>query len=753
MHGKPLGSQVGPATVFENWIDDAALTPYRIVLGRPPRADGEIALNVAAVEQSGARVGDHLTVVGQFGPQPYLLVGSFTSGAAKSASGAISVEFTLREMQRLAGTRGQIDSVYVVGARGLGQHAVVTRLQATLRGVEVITGKEAVSQLAQGASSELQFLQMILVVFGVVALLVGAFVISNTFTILVAQRTRELALLRALGASRAQVFGSVLLEAAIVGVVAALGGLVLGSYLATWINRGLHQIGAQLPAKSLVVRPDTIVLSLVMGVSVTLLAALLPALRATRVSPLAALREVSVDRSHASSRRVVVGVVLLLVGGLGCSEAWRRQGAAGAMPSVGAGAVLVIVGVIVVGPLLAGRTVGLPGPPLAWLKGVTGRIATENAVRSPRRTSTTASAVLISVALVVFVSAFAASATQSVEADARRGFAGDFIVTGSGGLSLPNGLLVNPIPPTVVDAVRAVKGVRLVAGIGYSNARITYPDGALGTHFVSSVDAAGLGTVLRPRMTEGDIHDLNDGGIVVDRVIVHDHHLSVGDHLTYAVNGGSPVRLRIVGISDDPNLLGFFTITRHTYASVAPQVRDVRVGGLIQPGADLREVLAGVRLAIASTPTVVAFDRTAFIGNLRKQIDAFVNVIYGLLILSVVISVLGIANTLSLTIHERTSELGLLRALGMDRAEIRSAVRWEAVLITTFGMAVGLLVGTLVSMAVVRSMRGFGLVAFAMPPRSLVVIGIGAVAFGGLASVRPARRAAGVSILDAIAAD
>ena len=452
--GYALGTEYGPGTIFENWIDDPELTPYRIVEGRAPETDDEIVLNEGALEDALASVGDALTVIGQFGPQPYTVVGSFRSGSSASAGGAVSVEFTLAEAQRLAGTDGRIDSVWVAAADGVSEEEIVARLSSTLEGVDVITGERAQAELTRSSTSDVRFLQVILAVFGVVALLVGAFVISNTFNILVAQRTRELALLRALGASRSQVFRSVILEAAVVGVVASAIGLVVGLFLARWINRGLDEIGAELPTSSLVVRPTTFVLSFVMGLVATFLAALLPAVRATRVPPLAALRDVSADRAPSSTRRLVAGLGLLAAGALGCSAAWREDGASSAIPVVGLGAVLVIVGVIVVGPALAGRIVGLPAYGLYRLKGVTGRLAGENAARNPRRTSATASAVLISVALVVFVTAFATSAIRSVESDARRGFVGDFIVTGGGGLTLPNGLLTSPIPPSVARGGR-----------------------------------------------------------------------------------------------------------------------------------------------------------------------------------------------------------------------------------------------------------------------------------------------------------
>ena len=753
--GWPLGSKSGPATIFENWVDDHRLTPYRIAEGRAPTSDHEIALNVDAVERARARVGEVLVVVGQFGPEPYELVGSFSSGIAKADQSTVSVEFTLAEVQRLAGTGGDIDGVFVKAAGGASEDELVTRLQSVLDPdeVDVVTGTTARAQLSQSASSDLRFLRVLLEVFGVVALLVGAFVIANTFTILVAQRTRELALLRALGASRAQVFGSVLLEAGVLGVGASGVGVVLGTYLATWINRGLGEIGADVPSSSLVLRPSTVVVSLAMGLSATLLAALLPAIRATRVPPLAALRDVAIDRSHVSALRVAVGLVVLGLGGYGCSAAWRGDVTSTSLSTTGIGAVLLVIGVIVVGPLVAGRTVGLPRMVLRRIGGINGKLASENAARNPRRTSATASAVLISVALVVFVSAFAASAVESIESDARRGFAGDFMVTGPGGLSLPNGLLSTPIPPSVVAAVSKVPGVDLAVGMGFNPGRLTYPDGVTATPFVSSIDAAGFGSVILPRMSAGRIGDLDDDGIVVDRVIAADHHIRLGDTVHYAVEDGPVARLRVVGISDDPNLLGHATVTRSRYLLAAPEPRDLQVAGRLAPGADIDQVLVGVRAALVGTPDVWAVDRASFIEDLKHQINVFTDMIYSLLILSVLISVLGIANALSLTIHERTGEVGLLRALGMDRAGVRSSVRWEALLVSLFGMVVGLAVGVAVSVAVVGALRDLGLVAFALPLGNVGTIALGAVGLGLVASLRPARRAAGVSILDAIASD
>jgi putative ABC transport system permease protein len=751
--GYPLGTELGPATTFENWIDDPAVSTYRLVDGRAPAAADEVVLNADAASAAQAGVGSIVNVLGQFGPEPHTLVGTFTVGSAGSSGGAIAAGFTLAEMQRLAGRTGSVDSVRVAAGRGTSADTLVARLADEWPDLDVLTGHDASAQAATGASGDLGFLRLILVVFGVVALFVGTFVIANTFRILVAQRTKELALLRALGASRSQVFGSVLAEAAIVGTVASVVGLGLGIYLAAVINRGLDQIGAQVPSDALVLRAGTVGLAFVMGVAATLGAAVMPAWRATRVLPLAALRDVEVDRSAASLQRVAGGVGTLVVGIACCVVALRSAGDPRAIPTVGLGAVLVMVGLIACGPLVAGRIVGRARRLLTRLHGVTGRLASDNAARNPSRTSATGAAVVISVALVVFVMAFAASALRSIESDARRGFAGDFIVTGPGGLTLPNGLLSSPIPATVAESIRAIDGVRLVAAIGFDPGELTFPDGATTEESVTSVDVAGLGPILRPAMDEGEAGSLDDDGILLDRVLAERHHVGIGDRVRYRASPDRSVVLRVEGISDDPNVLGYATVSRRTYASVADTPRDVQVGGLLERGADPEVVLGQVRLALTGIPTLSVFTRDQFVGDLKTQVSGFINVIYGLLLLSVVISVIGISNTLSLTIHERTRELGLLRSIGMDRTSVRSMIRWEAVLIALLGMSVGVVVGAALSVAVVLSLRDYGLVTVAVPASGLAAIAAGSVVVGALAAIRPAGRAAAVSILDAIGGD
>jgi putative ABC transport system permease protein len=751
--GGTIQSDFGSGTVLENWVDEPELNPYRLQEGRAPRAGRELALNEDAVRRGGLTVGEPVTVIDQFGPEQFTLVGSFTVGLADSEGGGVTAAFPLAEVQRMAGRPGSFDSIRVHAADGTSPAELIERLQDELPVLDVRTGAEAAADTARGRSGDLAFFQKILVIFGWVSLLVGTFVIANTFTILVAQRTRELALLRALGASRRQVFASVLAEALIVGVLSSAVGIAIGVRVAGVVNGLLEARGGRLPTDELVIRPGTALLTFGMGVGATLVAGLLPAFRATRVAPIAAFREQEVDRSAGSRWRLVAGVGGLLVGGFLASDGWRAKGDPRAISMVGVGGVILIAGLVSGGPFLVGRAISIARGALDRLRGVRGRMAVDNAARSPRRTSATAAAVMISVALVVFVMAFASSARESITSDARRGFDGDFIVSSGGGLTLPNGMVASPIPQSVVDTVGAVPGVAQAAAMGYDRGEITLPDGSSTVEAVTSIDTHGIGPILVPAMDVGDAAGLQDDEILIDRVVARRYHLGLGDVVRYATGGQRSRLLEVSGISDDPNVLGYFTVTRATYNAVTDQPRDVQVGGRFDPGADPDQVLAAVRAALAETPNVWAFSRDEFVADLQHQVGSFVTVVYGLLLLSVIISVLGISNTLSLTIHERTREVGLLRSLGMDQAGVRTMIRWEAVLIGLVGTATGLIVGTGVSTALVASLRDFGLVVYSLPGGGLALIGVAALVVGVVAAIRPARQAARLSILEAIGSD
>ena len=749
--GEPIGSDQGPPTLLESWGSDPDLSPYVLQEGRGPEADDEVAMNIGATEDAGFEVGDEISVLSQFGTEEYRLVGIFTFGTAKSAAGAISVDFTLAEAQRLAGIEGKVQFVLARADDGVSQTQLVERVTLALPDkAEVITGAEAAAQLSSDVQSGFSFFKQALTIFAGIALLVGVFVISNTFAILVAQRTRELALLRAVGASRGQVLSSVLLEAILVGLVAAALGLGAGILLANGVIAALSGGGADLPTTTVIVRSTTVIIAFAIGLLVTLVAAMFPAIRATRVPPLAALRDVAVDRAGASKVRLALGIVVLALAARCLSAAWRSDGNTDALQTVGLGAVLAIVAAIVIGPVLAGPSVKAIGVLLPRLKGITGRVAVENAARSPKRTSATASAIIIGVALVGFITVFAASAKTSILSSIQEGFSGDFVIQSSagGGFGFPSGF-----PTTVAEEATAVDGVASVSALGFGIADIVYPNGESITFPLTAVDPASLLETLDPAMAEGRLTDLTDDGIIVDRQLATDQGVKIGDTIDVTLAGGTALELSVQAISNEPNLLGNFVITRDLFQTSVPQLLDNVVFGKVDPGADLEQVVTDVDAAVSDTPSLKVLDRDGFAADLVAQITSFVNIIYGLLGLSIFVALIGIANTLSLSINERTRELGLFRAVGMNRSQLRSTIRWEAVLISVLGTLVGLGLGLVLSRAVLKGLEGQGLTEYTVPVTSLVIITVLAALLGVAASILPARRAAKMAILDAIATD
>ncbi len=742
---EPMGSTQGPPTLLESWVDDDVLNPYRLAQGRAPSADDEVALNVGAAEDGDVSVGDQVTVVSQLGTQRYTVVGTFTFGQAKSAAGSVSAEFTLAEAQRIAGLDQAAQAILAAGDGTTDDVTLAQRVSEVLPDTaEALTGEQAAAQSAGDVQESFAFFRILLVVFGVIAVVVGAFIIFNTFSILVAQRTRELALLRAIGAGRGQVLASVIVEATVLGLVASVVGLVAGVGLATGVTAAFSAAGADLPSTSLVISSTTIVIAFLVGLGVTLLAAVVPATQATRIAPLAALREVAIDRSGASRVRIVVGGFILLAAAFGLSAAWRN-GDADSIPIVGAGAFALIVGAIVIGPALAEPSVRLLGSWLPHIRGITGQLATENAARSPKRTSATASALLIGVALIGFITIFAASARLSVRNEVERGFRGDLIVQSQTGFGPPTGF-----PPSVADELAVVDGVETVSRLGFTVAQFTFPDGRQSTQFVQSFDPDTVTKVFDPRMAEGSITDLGPGGIVVDVGIAEDQGLHVGDIVRVTGPGGSSRTLTVQAISDDLTLLGFASIDTETYGELVSERQLVQVIAVLADGADIDAVKARMQAVVADLPGVNVLDREEFIGDVAKQITSFLTLVNALLALSVVIAMIGIANTLSLSIHERTRELGLLRAVGMTRSQLRSAVRWEAVLISLLGTSVGLGIGLVASWALVTSLGSFGLSSFSLPVRSLAIVVVAGAGLGVVAAIRPARRAARLDVLEAI---
>ncbi|MGY6501898.1 MAG: ABC transporter permease [Acidimicrobiales bacterium] len=746
--GEPIGSSNGPPTLIQSWIDDEGLAGIELADGRGPEADDELTLNVRAARDAGVEVGDELDLFTEQGTRTFTLVGTYRFQGNDSALGAVTVGITLPVAQELAGLEGQVTSVSARAAEGVSQDELVERIRAALPDddqIEVSSGEELAQEFSDDFSAGLGFFTILLLVFAFVALIVGAFIIFNTFSILVAQRGKELALQRALGASKRQVLTSVLVEATLVGLVAAVIGLGAGVLLAIGVIALLDAIGLDLPATGLSVTQGAIIAALITGVVVTLGSALVPAWRATRVPPLAALRDVSQDASGRSLVRLAVGIVLLIVAAVAALPALGDDPDSGAAQLVGLSVFSLLVGLLVLGPVIARpMALGL-GWVLPRIKGATGTLARENAARNPRRTASTAAALMIGVGLIVFINVFTTSARASVDAELTRGLRAEFIV-GSGGWDLT-------IPRAFSDQVRQVDDVEAVSSVQGWFVAVTHPDGSEINAFVTAIEPEAHLRVVEGEMIEGELTDLVPGTMILDRRVAQNRDMGVGDEMEMVFDTGSRATFTVVAIADEPQLIGTRVIHADDWAEYASTSGDQNVFIAVAEDTDLDAMHETLDEIAAAYPTVDVQDQDEFLRSIADQINALLNVVYGLLFISIIIALIGIANTLSLSIHERTRELGLLRAVGMTRGQVRSAVRWEAAIMSLIGVALGLLIGLVGGYLLVQALRGEGLTVFQIPFGTLAVVAVVFGALGVVASLLPARRAAKLNVLDAIATE
>jgi putative ABC transport system permease protein len=489
-----------------------------------------------------------------------------------------------------------------------------------------------------------------------------------------------------------------------------------------------------------------VVVAFVVGLALTILATIAPAIRATRVPPIAALQGVSIDRSSTSLFRRIAGPVVIVLGLLALLPAFGSDPSTDVLPTVGLGAFLIFVGILIAGPVIARPLASVVGSILPKIKGITGQLARENAIRNPKRTASTAAALMIGVALIGFITIFAASATASVESEVDRGFRGEFVVQSTNSFSFTG------VSPELAAQLSEVDGVSSVASYRASEALVTLPDSESGT-FLGAVDPATFGEVFEVRMAEGELSDLEPGGIIVDRQVAESNDLAIGDEVSVTFPGGATADVTIDAVSDDQTMLGFWTMDVEEFGEVAPEQYDLQVGIKLDDGVDQEAVRGDLEAVVDEYPTVELLDRDEFVGAIAAQITALLNVIYALLALSIIIAFIGIANTLSLSIYERTRELGLLRAVGMSRGQLRSSIRWEAVIVALLGTLLGLLLGVGLSYTMVKALTAFGLGTFSFPVASVVVIVVLGAGLAVLASIGPARRAAKLQILDAIGAE
>jgi putative ABC transport system permease protein len=748
--GDAMGG-TGPPVIVGSWDTDKQLASYQVVKGKAPAEAGQAVIDVAGAEKGGFEIGDKVRVITGTKEFRLTLVGETRFGDADSAGGTVYLATTLEQAQEIVGEPGKIDQVNARAVPGVSPEQLVERIKKAnvAKDADIVTGKQASEEQASDIKNAFGFFTMMLTIFALIALFVGWFIISNTFSILVAQRTRELALLRAIGATRSQVLGSVMVEATIIGLISGIVGLGVGIALAFGGFAALRSGGVDLPSAGLVVPPSAIVVALVAGLFVTLIAAIMPAIRATRVPPIAALRDVALDTSGSSKIRAGIGVLLLLAGAFFARDAFASVPTNDDIQTVGIGVALILVAVLVLGPVLAAPLARALGSWIPAVKGITGKLSRQNAMRSPRRTASTAAALLIGVALIVFITVFAQSATSSINSAIGNGFKGDYIVMPT------NQFGGTGAPPALASKLRDLPDVAKVSELRATMAQIQI--GTTGDKkvngFVGGIDPASASGIFQIQMSEGSLSSVATGGLVVDRAVAKQNDLAIGDSVTILAATGRSYKTTVTAISNDPAMLGQWTLSLGRVAQLDPESGVFMAAVKLSPGVTVDAARPELRKVVKAYPQMKLQDREQFKAGIVSTITSLLKVVYVLLLVSIVISMIGISNTLSLSIHERTRELGLLRAMGMTRSQLRSSVRWEAVIVAMIGTLLGIVLGVGLSYLMVKALSAQGITDFAAPPVALIAIAGIAALLAIVASLRPAWKASKLNILEAISTD
>jgi putative ABC transport system permease protein len=740
--GKALGNPAnGAPTLGMNWNQVAALNPWHLVTGHAPQAAGQVVIDKKSARDGHLQVGDVTTVLVKGPPQRVQVVGIVGFGTADSPGGASVVLFTTPAAQQFVAAPGKYSSIVFVAKPGVSQQQLVSNLQKAIpRGTEAITGAAQTKELQDQFQTMLSYFNTFLLIFAVVALLVGAFMIFNTFSITVAQRTRENGLMRALGASKRQVLGTVLLEAVVVGIIASLIGLAGGVAVAMGLKAMLSALGFGMPSAGIVFTARTALIAGLAGLAVTIVAAVSPARKAAKVAPVAAMQDVTTGSTgYGSKERVIVGTAILALGvaalftGLFTSISSR-------VLVVGAGALLVFFGVSVLG-----RTVSLPlsravGAPLPRLRGVTGMLARQNAMRNPKRTAASASALMIGVGLVGFFTILASSSTASLNSAIDRAVAGDIVIDSGGGL-------MGGVDPSLARQLGTLPQVQAATGVAVGLAKVNGK-----VEMVSGVDPGAASKIFDVNPVRGSMAGLGRNGIAVYKDVAAAEHLKLGSTVSALFRDTGPQKLTVAliyGEAAGAPAPRYF-MGNSAFNANFPVRYDTRVFVKKAPGVSTAAALAAVRAAATKYSGTTVMDQAAFKASQAKPMQQQLMLVYVMLALAILIALLGIGNTLALSIFERTRELGVMRAVGMTRHQLRAMVRWESVIIALQGTVLGLLIGVFFGWALVLAMRSQGITEFSVPVLSLLIVVVLAALAGAAAAIWPSRRAAKLNILRAI---
>ncbi|MFI8966254.1 ABC transporter permease [Streptomyces sp. NPDC053493] len=743
-----VGPSSGGPTIAANWNPNE-LRSVEIASGHEPRGPTEVMVDSDTAEKHRLKIGDELRTIA--------VTGDFTARISGVVAfkvtnpGATLVYFDTATAQRqLLGKEGLFTQITADAAPGVSDETLKARIAAEIgSGYRLRTAAETADAGREDIAGFLDVMTYAMLGFAGIAFLVGIFLIVNTFSMLVAQRTREIGLMRALGSSRRQINRSVLLEALLLGVVGSVAGVAAGVGLAVGLMKIMSSMGMELSTEDLTVRWTTPVVGLVLGVVVTVVAAFVPARRAGKVSPMAALRDAGTPADgRAGAVRGGVGVLLAAAGTGALWTATRAEEAAAGSLWLGLGVVLTLLGFVVVGPLLAGALVRMLGAVVLRVFGPVGRMAERNALRNPRRTGATGAALMIGLALVACLSVVGSSMVASATEELDRSVGADFIVRSAGG---------QPIVPQAQAAVARTPGLDHVTAYKWLEVTVTDPHGRAEKTGLVAADPTYAEDVRRDTTAGTLAEAYGPGAMSVGSDYAAEHGVRVGDRLTVAFHGGRSATLRVAAITSDAETIdkGVKYTNLTTAGRYLPAERMPKSTVVFATAKDGQEAAAyqALKDALAPYPQYRVADQADYKKDLQDQVGQLLNIVYGLLALAIVVAVLGVVNTLALSVVERTREIGLLRAVGLSRRQLRRMIRLESVVIALFGALLGLGLGMGWGTAAQKLLALEGLGVLEIPWPTIGAVFVGSAFVGLFAALVPAFRAGRMNVLNAIASE
>ena len=744
-NGKAINTQGAPSFGFGIDPKESQFNPLRLVEGSWPRNADEVVLDATTADDQGYGVGDTVKIATLKPVRSFRVSGVAQYGSVSSLGTATFAVFTIPTAQQLLDREGQYDAISIAAKDGVSPEELVKDIEPILPPTaQVRTGVEQANEESKEISSFTSFIRYFLLAFGAVALFVGAFVIFNTMSITVAQRTRELATLRTIGASRFQIRMAVLLEALVIGVVASFIGFFLGVGLASGLNWLFKQLDLELPTTDMVVAPRTVIFAFAIGILVTVLAAFVPSIRATRISPILAVREgAELPRGRFSRFTPYIATAVLVVALALLARAMFTEDLAigQRLISIAFGVLLLFIGVSMISSKLVrplAAVVGIPGEKLA---GISGFLARRNTLRNPGRTAATAAALMIGLALVTFVAVLSNGMKASNRGAIEEQIAADYVVTSQDGFT--------PFVAAAGDAAAKAPGIQLATSVRAEVGKV-----AGTSKYVTGIEPNKIADVYHFGWADGSnavLSELGTNGAIVDADFAKDHHLAIGDPFSLLSGSGRSDTLIVKATYDPPpfyQALGSVSIPKATFDKLYDRPRNqftfINVAG---EGTAAEE--KPIEQTLAQFPDAKVQTREAWITEQDKDFNQFLTMLYVLLALSVIISIFGMVNTLALAVFERTRELGMLRAVGMTRWQARTMIGSESVITALIGAAIGLPLGMFLAAMVTKALEQYE-VRYEVPLGSLIVFAVVAIIVGLVAAIMPARRAARLNVLEAL---